>query len=36
MKEPHTVLFVARTGVGKTHLGLNLREKEYKIISISL
>ena len=30
MKEPHTVLFVARTGVGKTHLALNLLEKEYK------
>ena len=30
MKEPHTALFVAPTGVGKTHLALNLLEKEYK------
>ena len=30
MKEPHTALFVALTGVGKTHLALNLLEKEYK------
>ena len=30
MKEPHTALFVARTGVGKTHLALNLLESEYK------
>ena len=30
MKEPHTVLFVAPTGVGKTHLALNLLESEYK------
>ena len=29
MKEPHTVLFVAPTGVGKTHLALNLLENEY-------
>ena len=29
MKEPHTALFVAPTGVGKTHLALNLLEKEY-------
>ena len=30
MKEPHTALFVAPTGVGKTHLALDLLEKEYK------
>ena len=30
MKEPHTALFVAPTGVGKTHLALNLLESEYK------
>ena len=30
MKEPHTALFVAPTGVGKTHLALNLLEREYK------
>ena len=31
MKEPHTTtLFVAPTGVEKTHLALNLLEKEYK------
>ena len=30
MKEPHTVLFIALTGVGKTHLALDLLEKEYK------
>ena len=30
MKEPHTVLFVAPTGVGKTHLALNLLESEYR------
>ena len=30
MKDPHTALFVAPTGVGKTHLALNLLEKEYK------
>ena len=29
MKEPHTALFVAPTGVGKTHLALNLLENEY-------
>ena len=29
MKEPHTALFVALTGVGKTHLALNLLESEY-------
>ena len=28
MKEPHTALFVALTGVGKTHLALNLLENE--------
>ena len=30
MKEPHTALFVAQTGVGKTHLALDLLEKECK------
>ena len=30
MKEPHTALFVAPTGVGKTHSALNLLESEYK------
>ena len=30
MKEPHTALFVAPTGVGKTHLALNLLENEYR------
>ena len=30
MKEPHTACFVAPRGVGKTHLALNLLEKEYK------
>ena len=30
MKEPHTALFVSPAGVGKTHLTLNLLEKEYK------
>ena len=30
MKEPHTALFVAPTGVGKTQLALNLLETEYK------
>ena len=30
MKEPHTALFVATTGVGKTHLALNLLENEYR------
>ena len=29
MKEPHTALFVAPTGVEKTHLALNLLESEY-------
>ena len=30
MKEPHTALmFVAPTGVGKTHLALDLLKKEY-------
>ena len=29
MKEPHTALFVAPTGVGKTHLALRLLESEY-------
>ena len=30
MKEPHTALFIAPTGVEKTHLALDLLEKEYK------
>ena len=30
MKEKHTALFVAPTGVGKTHLALNLLENEYR------
>ena len=30
MKEPHTALFVAPTGVGKTHSALNLLESEYR------
>ena len=30
MKEPHTALFVAPTGVGKTQLALNLLETEYR------
>ena len=29
MKEPHTALFVAPTGVGKMHLALSLCENEY-------
>ena len=29
MKEPHTALFVAPTGVRKTHLALDLLKKEY-------
>ena len=30
MKEPHTTLFIAPTGVGKTHLALSLLETEYR------
>ena len=30
MKEPHIALFIAPTGVGKTHFALNLLESEYK------
>ena len=30
MKEPHTALFIAPTGLGKTHLALDLLESEYK------
>ena len=30
MKEPHTALFVAPTGVGKMHLALNLLKNEYR------
>ena len=29
MKDSHTALFVAPTGVGKTHLALDLLESEY-------
>ena len=35
MKEPHTALFVAATGVGKTQLALNLLGVNTSIISIS-
>ena len=31
MKEPHTALFIAPTGVGKTHLALSLLETEYRM-----
>ena len=30
IKEPYTALFIAPTGVRKTHLALDLLEKEYK------
>ena len=30
MLEPHTALFVAPTGIGKTYLALDLLEKEYE------
>ena len=30
MKESHTALFIAPTGVGKTHLALSLLENEYR------
>ena len=30
MKEPHTALFVAPTGVGKTHLALSLLETDHR------
>ena len=30
MKEPHTALFIAPTGVGKTHLAMSLLENEYR------
>ena len=30
MKELHTALFIAPTGVGKTHLALSLLETEYR------
>ena len=30
MKEPHTALFAAPTGVGKMHLALNLLESKYR------
>ena len=30
MREPHTALFIALTGVGKTHLALSLLETEYR------
>ena len=35
MKEPHTELFIAPTGVGKTHLALSLLETKY-ILTISI
>ena len=30
MKEPHTALFIALTGVGKMHLALDLIKSEYR------
>ena len=30
MKELHTALFIARTGVGKTHLALSVLENDYR------
>ena len=30
IKKPHTALFIGQTGCGKTHLVLELIEKEYK------
>ena len=36
MKEPHTALFVAPTGLGKTHLALSLLETEYIYILLEL
>ena len=30
LKEPHTALFIAPTGVGKAHLALSLLENEYR------
>ena len=30
IKEPHTAIFTGQTGCGKTHLVLDLIEKEYK------
>ena len=30
MKQPHTALFIAPTGVGKTHLALSLLETGYR------
>ena len=30
IKEPHTTIFTCQTGCGKTHLVLDLIEKEYK------
>ena len=30
MKEPHSALFIAPAGVGKTHLALSLLENEYR------
>ena len=30
IKDPHTALFVPPAGVGKTHLALDLLEKEHK------
>ena len=30
MEEPHTALFIAPNGVGKTHLAVNFLESEYR------
>ena len=30
IKDPHTTIFTGQTGCGKTHLVLDLIEKEYK------
>ena len=30
IKDPHTTIFTSQTGCGKTHLVLDLIEKEYK------
>ena len=34
MKEPHTALSIALTGVGKTHLALSLLETEYTVFPL--
>ena len=33
IKKPHTAIFTGQTGWGKTHLVLELIEKEYKSVS---